>query len=81
MMLTINYQRLRYLVATVLLLLSTVILTGCVDLEAIATTPDGHILLLKEIEREDASDEQNLYVCRDLKGKIPQLSCDSNLKF
>ncbi|MBD2328884.1 hypothetical protein [Alkalinema sp. FACHB-956] len=80
----ISYHYLRYLVITVLLLFSTIVLTGCTDLtdlEAIATTPDGRILLLKEIEQEDDSPrEQHLYFCSDLKGKIPQLSCSSNLK-
>ncbi len=85
---TINYQRLRHLGSTVLLeilfillpMLFAFVLNGGVDLEAVATTPDGHILLLKEIERENASDLKYLYVCRDLEGEILQLSCDSNLE-
>lgn len=76
----IKYQRLRYLVVLVLLLLSSV-LTGCSDFEAIATAPDGHILLLQEVERDNSYDKQYLYVCRDLKREIPQLNCGSNLKF
>lgn len=79
-MLIINYQRLRYLVVLALLLLSTV-LSGCSDFEAIATAPDGHILLLKEVERDNSPDEQYLYICRDLRSKIPQLNCGSSLKF
>ncbi len=79
-MLTIEYQRLRYLVVLVLLLLST-LLTGCSDFEAIATAPDGHILLLNEIEHDNSYDEQYVYICKDMKGEIPQLNCDSNLKF
>jgi hypothetical protein len=79
-MLLSKYRGLRYLVALVLLFLST-ILTGCADFEAIATTPDGRVLLLKEVEQDYLPDKQYLYVCNDLKGKPPQLNCNSNLQF
>jgi hypothetical protein len=73
-------SRLKIFSTLVLLFLFT-ILTGCADFEAIATTPDGRILLLTEVEQDNLPDKQYLYVCKDLKGGLPQLNCNSNLQF
>lgn len=73
------HHNLKYLSALVLLSVC-LLLAGCRDFEAISTMPDGRILLLREIERDDWPDQQFLYRCQDLKGNSPELYCDSALQ-
>ncbi|MFM2429971.1 MAG: hypothetical protein RLZZ511_1184 [Cyanobacteriota bacterium] len=73
-------QELKRLLVLAILFLAT-ILTGCArsDFEGIATTPDGRILLLESIEREDQSDENYLYICDDVSDQTLRLNCRSKV--
>lgn len=64
------YRILKLLILSLSLAL-TVFLTGCSEIEAIATTPDGRVLLLKET----ANDLTSVMECVEDNSDPPELSC------
>jgi hypothetical protein len=64
------YRSLKLLILFLSLAL-TVFLTGCSEIEGIATTPDGRVLLLKET----ANDLTSVMECLEDNGDPPELSC------
>lgn len=49
----------------------TVFLTGCGEIEAIVTTSDGRVLLLKET----VNDLTSVMECVEVNSELPELSC------
>ncbi|RUT01038.1 hypothetical protein DSM106972_070440 [Dulcicalothrix desertica PCC 7102] len=53
-------------------LVTMLLMTGCSNqIEYIATTPDGRVLIVQE----SYNDQTSLLECKDVKGSTPELHC------
>lgn len=67
-----NFKQLVTVMSITLLILLTC-LTGCTEVEDIAVTPDGRVLLVTE----SANDRTGVMECTEVKSNPPELNCRS----
>lgn len=70
-----SYRNLKQLVTvmSITLLVLLTCLTGCTEIEDIAVTPDGRVLLVTE----SANDRTGVMECTEIKSNPPELNCRS----